>query len=51
MDQLEKIYSYTVDVLEKIYSLVHLPLWALMLAIVFILVSPVMWRDNWHKND
>jgi hypothetical protein len=40
-----------VELLEKIYSFIHLPPWALLIALVFILTSPLMWRDDWHKND
>jgi hypothetical protein len=37
------------SLLDKIYGFMHLPPWAIMLALAFVLTSPAMWRDDWRK--
>jgi hypothetical protein len=38
------------SLLEKIYNFIHLPPWAIAVALAFVLASPLVWRrDDWRK--
>ena len=42
------------SLLEKIHDFIHLPPWAIVVALAFVLASPIMWRrDDCRKpwND
>lgn len=45
------------DIIHSLREAITLPWWAIVMALLFVLVSPLMiqqWRrntDHWHKSD